>query len=215
MMPAPAGRTDRGGCAADRAEEAGAKNSRRCSALVGAQRETAALDRAGAEEAARRQADIGPQNADAAPRLTAERDRADGRCRPPVGGTRHGYGRCCARLSAERDAATADANRLRRNATRPTADAARVAAESATRWPRKCQARSRCGAHAAQSQAQDAQAQSEHEKNELRDRLREQLNVILETRESARGLIVNLSDVLFDTGKRGPSSRGRARSSPG
>jgi outer membrane protein OmpA-like peptidoglycan-associated protein len=28
--------------------------------------------------------------------------------------------------------------------------------------------------------------------------LRQQLNVILETRETARGLIVNLSDVLFD-----------------
>jgi outer membrane protein OmpA-like peptidoglycan-associated protein len=34
----------------------------------------------------------------------------------------------------------------------------------------------------------------------LRNKLREQLNVILETRETARGLIVNLSDVLFDTG---------------
>ena len=29
--------------------------------------------------------------------------------------------------------------------------------------------------------------------------MREQLSVILETRETARGLIVNLSDVLFDT----------------
>ncbi len=34
----------------------------------------------------------------------------------------------------------------------------------------------------------------------LRDQIRDQLNVILETRETARGLIVNLSDVLFDTG---------------
>ena len=41
---------------------------------------------------------------------------------------------------------------------------------------------------------------SEREKAELRDQLRQQLNQILETRESARGLIVNLSDVLFDTG---------------
>ena len=56
---------------------------------------------------------------------------------------------------------------------------------------------------AAEAQAQQAQAtiaQSEKEKAELRERLREQLNVILETRETARGLIVNLSDVLFDTG---------------
>src|SRR5204863_9583969 len=34
----------------------------------------------------------------------------------------------------------------------------------------------------------------------LRERLRSQLNVILETRETARGLIISLSDVLFDSG---------------
>ena len=34
----------------------------------------------------------------------------------------------------------------------------------------------------------------------MREKLREQLSVILETRETARGLIVNVSDVLFDTG---------------
>ena len=33
----------------------------------------------------------------------------------------------------------------------------------------------------------------------MRGQLRDQLNVVLETRETARGLIVNLSDVLFDT----------------
>ncbi len=43
--------------------------------------------------------------------------------------------------------------------------------------------------------------QSEREKHELRMRLVTQLNLILETRDSARGLIVNMSDVLFDTGK--------------
>jgi outer membrane protein OmpA-like peptidoglycan-associated protein len=31
--------------------------------------------------------------------------------------------------------------------------------------------------------------------------LQRQLNIILETRETARGLIVNVSDVLFDTGQ--------------
>ena len=35
----------------------------------------------------------------------------------------------------------------------------------------------------------------------MSDRLRQQLNLILETRETARGLIVNLSDVLFDTAR--------------
>ena len=35
----------------------------------------------------------------------------------------------------------------------------------------------------------------------MRARLSEQLNKILQTRDSARGLIVSMSDVLFDTGK--------------
>ena len=43
--------------------------------------------------------------------------------------------------------------------------------------------------------------QAEREKQELRSKLAEQLNKVLETRDSARGLIVNMSDVLFDTAK--------------
>jgi outer membrane protein OmpA-like peptidoglycan-associated protein len=39
------------------------------------------------------------------------------------------------------------------------------------------------------------------EANALRGQLRAQLNVIAETRDTTRGLIVNLSGVLFDTGK--------------
>jgi len=39
------------------------------------------------------------------------------------------------------------------------------------------------------------------EANALRTQLRAQLNAVVETRETARGLIVNLSGVLFDTGK--------------
>jgi outer membrane protein OmpA-like peptidoglycan-associated protein len=35
----------------------------------------------------------------------------------------------------------------------------------------------------------------------MRVKLSEQLNSILQTRDSARGLIVSMSDVLFDTGK--------------
>ena len=44
-------------------------------------------------------------------------------------------------------------------------------------------------------------AQLEAEKAELRTRLLTQFNTILQTRDTARGLIVNMSDVLFDTGK--------------
>ena len=56
---------------------------------------------------------------------------------------------------------------------------------------------SRSDAQAAQQTAQ----QAETDKAAMRTRLSEQLNLILETRDSARGLIVSMSDVLFDTGK--------------
>src|SRR5580658_9047936 len=45
---------------------------------------------------------------------------------------------------------------------------------------------------------QAARVAAEKDALALRDRLREQLNVILQTRDTARGLIVDLSDVLFD-----------------
>lgn len=43
--------------------------------------------------------------------------------------------------------------------------------------------------------------QADSDKAEMRTRLSTQLNLILQTRDSARGLIVNMSDVLFDTGQ--------------
>ena len=46
-----------------------------------------------------------------------------------------------------------------------------------------------------------AKLQAEAEKAELRAQLLQQFSIILQTRDTARGLIVNMSDVLFDTGK--------------
>ncbi len=54
-------------------------------------------------------------------------------------------------------------------------------------------------AAAASSDAQLQQAVQDREA--LRARLLKQLNLILETRDTARGLVVNMSDVLFDSGK--------------
>jgi outer membrane protein OmpA-like peptidoglycan-associated protein len=53
----------------------------------------------------------------------------------------------------------------------------------------------------AAQQAQQSAQRAETEKAAMRTRLSEQLNSILQTRDSARGLIVSMSDVLFDTGK--------------
>jgi outer membrane protein OmpA-like peptidoglycan-associated protein len=55
-------------------------------------------------------------------------------------------------------------------------------------------------AEAEAEKARQAAAQAEAEKAQLRAQLLAQLNSILQTRDSARGLIVNMSDVLFDTG---------------
>jgi outer membrane protein OmpA-like peptidoglycan-associated protein len=57
---------------------------------------------------------------------------------------------------------------------------------------------------AAQTQAQQAQLaaqRAEQEREQTRQQLLQQLNQVMQTRETARGLIVNMPDVLFDTGK--------------
>ena len=59
-------------------------------------------------------------------------------------------------------------------------------------------------ADASRSAAQKAQLiaqQSETDKSAMSTQLSDQLNKVLQTRDSARGLIVSISDVLFDTGK--------------
>jgi len=101
-----------------------------------------------------------------------------------------------ARVSAERDKAVAEAARL---AAEAQAQQARAAAAQFERDKAAAEA-ARLAAEAQARQAQASADQAEREKAALRDQLRQQLNSILETRETARGLIVNLSDVLFDTG---------------
>ena len=49
-------------------------------------------------------------------------------------------------------------------------------------------------------QAQQTASQADSDKATMRAQLSDQLNKILATRDSARGLIVSMSDVLFDTG---------------
>lgn len=108
------------------------------------------------------------------------------------------------RAAAEAARKTAEAERLAANQAKAEADAARAAAEKA-----KAEAlvqQQALAAQAAQAKlaadtAEKARAAAEAEKQALRDQLRQQLNSVLETRESARGLIVNMSDVLFDFGK--------------
>jgi outer membrane protein OmpA-like peptidoglycan-associated protein len=59
----------------------------------------------------------------------------------------------------------------------------------------------RAASRAELDRAAKEKAQAEAEKTELRAQLLSQFNAVLQTRDTARGLIVNMSDVLFDTGK--------------
>jgi outer membrane protein OmpA-like peptidoglycan-associated protein len=156
------------------------------------QREDEARRLARLEEDRRRLAEEERRRADE-DRLRAERERAAA----DAARAQQQAAADAARAAAERDKLAADqaraaAERARLDAERvkAEADAARAAADAA-----------RAAAEAQAQQARQLAEQSEREKAELRDRLRQQLNVILETRETARGLIVNLSDVLFDVDK--------------
>jgi outer membrane protein OmpA-like peptidoglycan-associated protein len=70
------------------------------------------------------------------------------------------------------------------------AQAERARAEEAARKARE-----------AQEQAEQAAQQASQQSAQMRERLRNQLNQVLQTTETARGLIVNMSDVLFDFNK--------------
>ncbi len=124
------------------------------------------------------------------------------------------------RLSGERQAssdalassqAQADnATRLKEQAQSDATDA-QVAAAKAQADMLNNQAASAAAVTAAQAdadkarltaqQAQQSAQQADSDKAAMRAQLSAQLNLILETRDSARGLIISMSDVLFDTGQ--------------
>jgi outer membrane protein OmpA-like peptidoglycan-associated protein len=108
-----------------------------------------------------------------------------------------------ARQDAE--AAKAEAERMKEEALKAAADAAK-AKEDADRARQAAVAEQQAAlaqkqaAEAEADKARQAAAKAESEKADMRAQLLAQLNSILQTNDSARGLIVNMSDVLFDTG---------------
>ena len=98
-----------------------------------------------------------------------------------------------AQASAQQAQATsqqeADA-RAKADAERQRADAERQRAEEAA-----------AAAKAAQQQAELSAQQAQQNADQVREKLRQQLSQVLQTTETARGLIVNMSDVLFDFNK--------------
>jgi outer membrane protein OmpA-like peptidoglycan-associated protein len=116
------------------------------------------------------------------------------------------------RMKQEAEQAAAEAARQKAEAEKASAaalaqqQAAQAEAQKAANERAAAQAaaeqasRDRAAAQADAETARRAAAQAEAEKAQLRAQLLSQLNSILQTRDSARGLIVNMSDVLFDTG---------------
>jgi outer membrane protein OmpA-like peptidoglycan-associated protein len=102
-----------------------------------------------------------------------------------------------AAAQAARDKAEAEAAQA---AAQAEAEKQRLAAAQALEQQQAAQADAE-RAHKQAEDAEHARQQAEAEKGDLRKQLLDQLNSVLQTRDTARGLIVNMSDVLFDTGK--------------
>jgi outer membrane protein OmpA-like peptidoglycan-associated protein len=102
--------------------------------------------------------------------------------------------------------AEADAARARNDSADAQAATAKAQSDMANSQASSATALSAAQADAEQSRLAAEKAnlsaqQAETDKAAMRTKLSEQLNSILQTRDSARGLIVSMSDVLFDTGK--------------
>jgi len=111
-----------------------------------------------------------------------------------------------ATAQAAKTQADADAVKARADAAAAQTETAQAKADMANNAASSANAVSAAQADAEQArlaaqQARQGQQQAEIDKAAMRSKLSEQLNSILETRDSARGLIISMSDVLFDTGK--------------
>ncbi len=115
-----------------------------------------------------------------------------------------------AQVAAAQSQAQAQASQLQSERDRLAAENARLQAQQAQMAAQQAQmAKANADAEAAQARAKelaaneraaDANARATSAE-QMREKLRAQLNEVLQTTESSRGLIVNLSDVLFDSGR--------------
>jgi outer membrane protein OmpA-like peptidoglycan-associated protein len=104
------------------------------------------------------------------------------------------------RLKRESDARVLTAQAETDRVTRENETQAAAARAEADRLKQENEVQ-RAAAQADLDRAASEKAQAEADKAQLRAQLLLQFNAILQTRDTARGLIVNMSDVLFDTAK--------------
>ncbi len=161
---------------------------------AGADREMLAENQRAAAQAETERIAREAESARAGARAEAERLRQDNEARAAA--VRNEADRLRRENDAQRTAAQLDADRLRLENQAQTA----AAQNEADRLKLENDAQ-RAAAQADLDRAATARVQAEAEKAALRVQLLAQFNAILQTRDTARGLIVNMSDVLFDTAK--------------
>ncbi len=118
------------------------------------------------------------------------------------------------KIQAEQRAALAADQKAKQDAANAAAEKSRLEAQQSQLAEQQAQlqaqreASQRAQAEADAQRAQAAQQTAEQQaaaararEAQLREQLRQQLNSILQTQETPRGLVVNLSDVLFATGR--------------
>jgi outer membrane protein OmpA-like peptidoglycan-associated protein len=138
--------------------------------------------RADAEAESKRRADAETARAQAeAARAEAEKAKAE-----------------ALKMKQEAEAASQEAARQKAAAEKATAEAVTQQQVLAAETDKARQAAAQ--SDTLRQQAEKEKQQAEYEKQELRARLLQQLNSILATRDSARGLVANMSDVLFRSG---------------
>ena len=134
-------------------------------------------------------------------RMQEERERAETDARAAQAQSEEDARR---RAQAESEANAASAQSEEDTRRRAQAEADREAAEKGRAEAEQQQAAARAEQQKAQTAAEESERQRQEavrQKEEMRARLLAQLNQVLQTRDSPRGLIVNMPDVLFDTGQ--------------
>ena len=184
------------------AEDAREMASRRVAALTLEEERRAAAARE-AEARAQAQADQERRRKAEADRAAADAQRAAAEAQRAAAETMRAAAEA-ERLDAERrraeaDRASQDAARAAQEARRARADAEEMR-QAALRQQQAAEAEAARNRAAAAELDQKLQ-QVTRDREELRGKLLHQLSAILETRDTARGLVVNLSDVTFATGQ--------------
>ena len=108
------------------------------------------------------------------------------------------------RAQAEADRAAAEKQQLEAQLIAAREAAERAKAEAAQAVAAAAAEKAERDAEHARRDAEDSERgrrQAEQEKQQLRAQLLQQLNAVLETRDTDRGLVVTMADVLFDTGQ--------------